>query len=203
MTYVHSLPCANMLSTVLRSFRTCHSIRRLLAAAFSSALPAVDVDHPVRCVLTTVLRSFCTCHSIRRLLGAAFGSALPAADVDHSVRCVLCTVLHSFCTCNSERWPLSTAFGSALPSIGVDHPVRCVLYPVLWHSCAGHSERRLSRPGRAIRSSPQITCLQFRTREFCHRLQLLEKKNIPSLACCPQHYRVAFLNLPRRDTSRN
>ena len=73
-----------------------NSTRRLLAAAFGSALSAAGVDHPVRCVLSTVLGNFRTSNSIRRPLSAAIGSELSSGDIEHPVRCVVCTVLGSF-----------------------------------------------------------------------------------------------------------
>ena len=56
-----------MLCTVSCRFRTSHSERRVLAAAFGSTLLALEVEHPVRCVFHTVFRNFRPGHSNKRL----------------------------------------------------------------------------------------------------------------------------------------
>ena len=131
-----------MLFAELRGFRTCHSKRRLLAAAFSPTLSVLDVDHPIRGVLRTVLHRFRTCHSEMCNLTAACGSALVTPDADHPVRCVLCAELRGFRTCHSKRRLLAAASGSALSIKDVEYPIRGMLRTVLRRFRTCHSKRR-------------------------------------------------------------
>ena len=56
-------PARCVLCAVLHRFCTGYSERRLLVAAFGSALSAADVDHPVHGVWCAVLRHFRTGYS--------------------------------------------------------------------------------------------------------------------------------------------
>ena len=154
LTYVNS---KSLIITVLRRFRTFHSERRTIVAAFGTTSYFLDVDHPVRYVLCAVLRRSYTFLSEERLLTTALNSAEFVPDVDHAIWCVLCTVLrlsrsghserrplaaaltgllcaavHEFLAFNSKRMNFTPVFGSVLAAGGeVECPHLDVLLPVL------------------------------------------------------------------------